>query len=175
MTKAKKETKDQDQQQPPQIIINSQYIRDLSFENPNAPYSLIPTGKQPQIDINFNVTSKKITPPDVKEEDKDKDHLVEVSLIFKAVAKVEDKVSFVVELAYAGVFTVSHLSDEHKHYLVNIEGPRILFPFSRSIIAQVTREGGFPPLLLNPLDFAALYQQKVQNMQKDEKESPTIN
>ena len=81
------------------IIINNQYIRDLSFENPNAPYSLIPSGKQPQIDINFNVTSKKVTPPDVKEEDKDKDHLAEVSLIFKAVAKVDDNNS----VFYAGI------------------------------------------------------------------------
>lgn len=173
----KKQTEAQ-QNQPPQIIINSQYVRDFSFENPNAPFSILPNQKPPQINIDFNISSRDIQPPqeasNVKNKDKkdeaQKSHLTEISLIFKAEAKHEDKVAFIVELSYSGIFTTSHLSDEHKHYLINIEGPRILFPFCRSIIAQTTRDGGFPPLLLNPLDFGALYQQKMEQLQKKQAE-----
>jgi len=143
----------------PQIIINAQYIKDLSFENPNAPMSLVPSKEQPKIELNFKIDHKKITPP--KEEESDVEKLLEITMTITAEAKVEDSKAFVIELSYAGVFTVEHMNDQQKHVLKYIEGPRMLFPFCRAIISSTTREGGFPPLMLSPIDFVALYKQQM--------------
>lgn len=133
------------------ITVNAQYIKDLSFENPNAPQSLIPSDKAPDVDVNLNVEARKI-----------QDNTFEVALVVHAEAKAGDRVNFVVELNYAGIFTLSNIPEEHLQPVLMIEGPRLLFPFVREIVANATRGGGFPPLLINPIDFAAMYQQNVK-------------
>ncbi len=128
------------------IIVNAQYIKDLSFENPNAPQSLAPTNVQPQLDVHVDVQTR--TGPEDS---------YEVTLHLKAEAKAGEMTAFVVELAYAGLFTLKGLPKEALQPVLLIEAPRILFPFARNIIADVTRDGGFAPLMINPIDFADMF------------------
>ncbi|NVK35394.1 MAG: protein-export chaperone SecB [Rhodobacteraceae bacterium] len=129
----------------PGMNILGQYIKDLSFENPNAPRSL-QQGEQPKLDINVNVTAQPVG-----------EEQFEVVLTLNAKAERPDLVMFNVELIYAGLFRISGVPQEHMHPFVMIECPRMLFPFARNIMAEATRNGGFPPLLLDPIDFAQLY------------------
>lgn len=164
-SKETQKTTDEQSTDTPQIIINAQYIKDLSFENPNAPLSLVPTNEQPNIDLNFKIDHRKITPPDEKDSDVEK--LVEISMTVTAEAKIKDSQAFLVELTYAGVFTVEHMNDQQKHVLKYIEGPRMIFPFARAIISSTVKEGGFPPLMLSPIDFVALYKQQMEQHQAE--------
>src|SRR5690606_32134971 len=130
----------------PGIRILAQFIRDLSFENPKAPDSLRAGAPQPQIDlgVEMNAWGRE-------------DGLFEVDLKLSARASREDGPVFVAELLYGGVFAVSGVSNEELEGVLLIECPRFLFPFARRIMADVTSEGGFPPFLLDPIDFAAIY------------------
>lgn len=132
------------------ITVNAQYIKDLSFENPNAPQSLISSGKAPDVDVNINVEARKLG-----------DTTFEVALKINATAKVEDNTAFIVELTYAAVMTLTNIPDDQIQPVLMIEGPRLMFPFARQIVADATRDGGFPPLLINPIDFVAMYQQNA--------------
>lgn len=143
------------QQQAP-LIINGQYIKDLSFESPNSPGILTELqNHQPDINVNVNVTTTKIegkdTPPNI----------YEIILELTSEMKVDGKVGFLVELKYAGVFTLN-VAEEHLKPVMLIECPRILFPFARQVLSDVTQGGGFMPLMLQPIDFAALYQSGTQ-------------
>lgn len=138
---------------PPQLLVLAQYIKDLSFENPNAPTSLN-QGMQPQIQISVNVNAKPMTATDF-----------EVELRLEGKAETAGKVMFNIELVFAGVFRIQNVPQETLNALVLIECPRLLFPFAREIIATSVRNGGFPPLLLDPIDFVALYQQRVAQLQ----------
>ncbi len=129
----------------PQLLIRTQYVKDLSFENPHAPASLRESAA-PQIEISVSVNGKSM---------EGDDH--EIELILTASAKRGDEVAFVAELTYAGVFHLSGFTPEQLHPLVMIECPRHLFPFARRVLADCTRDGGFPPLMLDPIDFLALY------------------
>ncbi len=129
----------------PQVSIIAQYVKDLSFENPNAPASLQTQG-QPQIEVQVNVGANRVG-----------DEVFEIGLKIEARAKVEDQVSFAVELLYAGLFGLRNVPEEALEPFLLVEAPRILFPFARRVIADATRDGGFPPLLLEPIDFGALY------------------
>lgn len=131
----------------PQMNVLVQYIRDLSFENPNAPNSLSPRDTGPQLNINVSVNAKPLTQADF-----------EVSLTLTARASHGSDIVFNVELVYGGIFRIQNVAEEHLHPYVMIECPRILFPFARKIIADATAGGGFPPLLIDPIDFVALYQ-----------------
>jgi len=133
----------------PGMQILGQYIKDLSFENPNAPRSL-QQGEQPKLDINVNVGASQLG-----------EGQFEVVITLTAKAERPDMVMFNVELVYAGLFKVSGVPEEHMHPFVMIECPRMLFPFARNILAEATRNGGFPPLLLDPIDFAQLYRQNM--------------
>jgi len=137
----------------PGMNILGQYIKDLSFENPNSPQSL-QQGDQPKLDINVNVGAQPLG------EDQ-----FEVVLTLSTKAERPDMVMFNVELVYAGVFKISGVPQEHMHPFVMIECPRMLFPFARNILADATRNGGFPPLLLDPIDFAQLYRQNMANQE----------
>lgn len=128
-----------------QLIVNAQYIKDLSFENPHAPNSLRPQTTQPQVEINVDVRAQNLGPD-----------TFEVVLTIKSSAKIQDEALFLVELAYAGVVTVRNVPQEFLSAVVLVETPRLLFPFARNIIADTTRDGGFPPLMINPIDFAEL-------------------
>ena len=130
----------------PRIAVKAQYIQDLSFENPNAPGSL--TGPEaPQVDIGVNVNARGAGGNDF-----------EIMLKITANAKQADKAVFVLELVYGGLFTLENIPQERLRALCLIECPRILFPFARRIVADATRDGGFPPLFLEPIDFVKLYQ-----------------
>lgn len=138
------------QQAQPSLRILGQYLKDLSFENPNAPQTL--SGQvQPDINISVNVNARNLTASDF-----------EVELHLDAKATVQDKVVFAAELVYAGTFRLENFPQQMMHPAVLIECPRILFPFARQILAEATRNGGFPPLMLDPIDFAAMYQRRLQ-------------
>ena len=138
---------------PGQLNVLVQYTKDLSFENPNAPRSLGPAEKQPEISIKINVGANTIG------EDQ-----YEVVLQIEGKAETGGLMLFNFELAYAGVFRILHVPQENLHPVIMIECPRLLFPFAREIIATAVRDGGFPPLLLDPVDFVALYRQKMAQM-----------
>ncbi|WP_439534705.1 protein-export chaperone SecB [Polymorphobacter sp.] len=129
----------------PQVSILTQYVKDLSFENPNAPASLQAEG-QPRIDVNVGVNARRAA-----------DNMYEVELKISATAMVGETTSFVVDLLYAGVFGLANVPEEALEPFLIIEAPRILFPFARRIVADATRDGGFPPLMLDPIDFHSLY------------------
>lgn len=139
---------------PPQLNVLAQYIRDFSFENPNAPKSLSPSQQQPSINIQINVNAKPLSDTDF-----------EVELKLDGKAEMSNLVLFSFDLLYAGVFRVQNIPQDNVHPLVMIECPRILFPFAREIIASAVRNGGFPPLLIDPIDFVALYRQKMSALQ----------
>jgi preprotein translocase subunit SecB len=130
----------------PGIRILAQFIRDLSFENPRAPDALRPGQDQPQIDLNVEMNARGR-----------EDGLFEVDLKLSARAARGDGPLFMVELLYGGVFQISGVPAEDMEPVLLIECPRYLFPFARRVIADVTSEGGFPPFLLDPIDFAGVY------------------
>jgi preprotein translocase subunit SecB len=135
----------------PSMRILGQYLKDLSFENPNAPQALAPQQNQPDINIAVNVNARNLAPTDF-----------EVELHLDAKATSEGKVIFASELLYAGVFRMENFPANMLHAAVLIECPRMLFPFARQILADATRNGGFPPLMLDPIDFAGMYQKRMQ-------------
>lgn len=130
------------------ITIHAQYIKDLSFENPNAPES-VALQQQPQINIDVDVEAR--TTQDQK--------LHEVVLKLEVKANIGEKVGFIAELQYGAVVTLE-VPDEHRLPVLLIEVPRLLFPFARKIIADLTADGGFPPLMMHPIDFADLFRKK---------------
>lgn len=130
----------------PGIRILAQFIKDLSFENPRAPDALRATQAQPQIDLGVEMNAR----------GRD-DGLFEVELKLSARATREDGPLFVVELVYGGIFQIGGVPAEEIEPVLLIECPRYLFPFARRIISDVTAEGGFPPFLLDPIDFAGVY------------------
>ena len=138
----------------PQLSVLGQYVKDLSFENPNAPRSLAPTQTQPPINIQINVGVQQLAETDY-----------EVTLKLEGKAESSGTVLFAFDLTFAGVFRVQNVPQETLQPLVMIECPRLLFPFAREIVATAVRNGGFPPLLLDPVDFVALYQQRAAQMQ----------
>jgi preprotein translocase subunit SecB len=138
----------------PQLSCLAQYVKDLSFENPNAPRSLQQT-EPPQISVQVNVTAKPMAETDV-----------EVELKLEGKAEVGGTLMFSFELTFAGVFRILNVPQEQVQPIMMIECPRILFPFAREIVATSVRNGGYPPLLLDPIDFVSLYQQRLQAAQQ---------
>lgn len=133
------------------VIVQGQYLRDLSFESPNAPESLQMMSGQPDINVEINVKPQKVG-----------DNDYEVTLYMRVTAEEGGKNIFIVECDYAGLFSLSDdIPEEAIDPIVAIEAPRLLFPFTRNIIADAIREGGFPPLLIQPIDFVSLYEQQM--------------
>ena len=134
------------------FLINAQFLKDLSFENPQAPDSLRNVKSNPSFKIDADVKSKEL-----------KNHganIFEVELAIKCETKSEDTTLFLVEGIYNGIFTIENASAEILDKILLIECPKFLFPFLRSIIANCTREAGFPPLMIAPLDFIGMYENK---------------
>ena len=138
----------------PQLNVVAQYIKDFSFENPNAPRSLAPSGQQPQIGIQIKVDATPMSDTDV-----------EVALKLEGKAEAAGSLMFAFDLTYAGVFRILNVPEDSMNALVLIECPRLLFPFAREIVATTVRNGGFPPLLLDPVDFVGLYRQRMSQLQ----------
>ncbi len=142
---------------PPQLFINAQYIKDLSFENPRAPQSLIQQKAQPEVSLDVDVKARNLAP-----------ELFEVSLTISAQAKAEGETVFIVQLTYCGVVTIKDATQDIIAGMILVETPRLLFPFARNVIATATREGGFPPLLINPIDFSELLRREHAKAQAAE-------
>jgi len=138
----------------PQIGILAQYVKDFSFENPNAPRSMAPSTQAPAINIQIAVDAAPLTDADV-----------EVTLRLEGKAESQGLLLFGFELLYCGVFRVQNVPGDSLQPVILIECPRLLFPFAREIVATATRNGGFPPLLLEPIDFVALYRQRMAAVQ----------
>lgn len=132
----------------------TQYVKDLSVENPRAPESFQWT-EQPSLDVQFNIGSRKIN-----------DEVSEIELKIAVNAKSSQGTAYIVELAYCGLVGMRNMSDEQKHAFTYAEAPRILFPFARRVIADAVRDAGFAPLLLDPIDFNGLYIQQLQQQQQ---------
>lgn len=141
----------------PQLNVVAQYIKDFSFENPNAPQSLQTGSEPPQISIQINVDANPLSDTDI-----------EVAIKLDGKAEMAGNLMFRFELVFAGIFRVRNVPQESLNAIVLIECPRLLFPFAREIIATAVRNGGFPPLLLDPVDFVSLYRQKMEQLQPGE-------
>src|SRR5712691_6803255 len=139
---------------PPQLNVVAQYIKDFSFENPNAPRSLTASKEPPQIGIQINVNASPLTDTDI-----------EVVLNLEGKAETGGTLMFSFALEFAGVFRIRNVPQESLNAVVLIECPRLLFPFAREIVATAVRNGGFPPLLLDPVDFVGLYRRKMEELQ----------
>ncbi len=146
----------------PEMFVNVQYVKDLSFENPRAPQSLLQPAVQPEVAINVDVKARNLNP-----------EAYEVVLTINVNANAQGEPVFLVELAYAAVVTVRNASEQMLAGLVLVETPRIMFPFARAIIANATRDGGFPPLLINPIDFADLLRRQQLAAQAEMPATPT--
>jgi len=137
------------------IVINAQYVKDFSFENPNAPQTLLPNQPAPQVSVAVDVRGQQVG-----------ENLHEVVLEMRCEAKVGENTAFLVELSYAGLFTIQGIPEEHVRAVLLIEAPRLLFPFARAIVADATRDGGYPPLMINPIDFTDLYRRQMAQPQQ---------
>jgi preprotein translocase subunit SecB len=127
------------------LIVNAQYIKDLSFENPRAPHSLAQQPSAPAVDINVDVNAQPLSPD-----------TYEVVLTINASAKINDETLFILELVYGAVVTVRNVPRDMLPPVLLVETPRLMFPFARNIVADATQNGGFPPLMINPIDFTEL-------------------
>ena len=139
----------------PQVGVLAQYVKDLSFENPNAP-AVYQWQSQPQMDVQFNIGTQPAGAD-----------IHEVSLKIDITAKADEGTAFRIELLYAGLFALRNIPAEQLQPFLLAEAPRMLFPFARKIIADAAIEGGFPPLRLDPIDFAGLYMQSAAQQAAD--------
>ena len=137
-----------------QLNVLGQFIKDLSFESPNSPNSLQGPGGNPKLEVNVNVQGRKHA-----------DDVYEVGLQFEAQAKNDEGVIYNIELVYAGLFRLTNIPENLLQPVLFIDCPAVLFPFLRRLVGDLTREGGFPPLFLDPIDFASLYQQNAAQAQ----------
>lgn len=136
------------QEQPP-LMVNGQYVKDLSFEVPGAPAIFGEMNGNPDIPIHVDISVNPL-----------QDNVFEVVLHIKVDAQLDGRPVFIAEVAYGGVFTVNVPADQVQPLLL-VECPRLLFPFARVIIADLTRDGGFPPLMIQPIDFIQLYRTRL--------------
>lgn len=144
----------------PQVMIHAQYVKDLSFENPNAVAAHLEPGQTPQVEVGVQVNGDKIN-----------DNQYEVRLHLTAKASTDEKALFLVDLTYAGIVSASDVTPEQLNPLIMIEGPRLLFPFARAIVSNMTRDGGFMPLNLQPVDFVAVYRHSLEAQRKAAEEA----
>ena len=135
---------------PVNLGVIAQYVKDLSFENPGAPATLRPRQKTPNLNISISVEPSRIN---------ETDHEVQLKIDARAVDG--ETVLFAIELVYAGAFRITNARPEDVQPITMVECPRLLFPFARQVLADASRNGGFPPLLLDPIDFQALYRQRM--------------
>lgn len=153
-----------DAEEQPPLVIHGQYIKDLSFEVPNSPgiYGKM-MQQQPDVSVNVDVDAQKMS-----------DTQFEVIIKIRADCKIKEEVAFIAELSYGGIFEIN-VPQEHLEPMLLIECPRMLFPFARHIIANTTRDGSFPPMMLNPVDFAGMYRARLEAIAAKEAEGETQN
>jgi len=139
----------------PQVGVIAHYVKDLSFENPSAP-AVYQWQSQPQMDVQVNIGAQNVGTA-----------VHEVQLKIDVTAKSEQGTAFRVDLLYAGLFALRNIPNEQLQPFLLAEGPRLLFPFARQVIADTVIQGGFPPLLLDPIDFGGLYMQRAAQAQAE--------
>ena len=133
-----------------QFGILVQFIKDLSFESPNSPVSLQAPGENPKLEVNVQVQAFKHD-----------DEIYEVDLVFESKAASDNGVIYNVELVYGGMFRAMNIPEQYIVPVLYVDAPNIMFPFLRRVVADLTRDGGFQPLMLDPIDFTALYQENA--------------
>jgi preprotein translocase subunit SecB len=136
-----------------QVRVLAQFVKDLSFECPNVHKLIEAQGEAPELRVEVNVNAQKIA-----------DTVFESAIVFKAQAGAKIGTVYDLELTYAGLFHVANLPEQALEPFLVIECPTLLFPFVRRLVADLTREGGFPPLLLDPINFANLYAKRQQEL-----------
>ena len=142
----------------PTIGLITQYVKDLSFENPNAP-AVYQWQNQPDIDVQFNISAEKPG-----------DDVHEVALKIEVKAKTSEGMAFAVDVVFAGLFGMRNIPEDQIQPFLFAEAPRLLFPFARRVLADAVRDGGFPPLMLDPIDFNGLYLQQLQARAAEEQQ-----
>jgi preprotein translocase subunit SecB len=141
----------QENDQKPHVSVNAQYIKDLSFESPNAPTSLGKSDISPSVSFALDIDIKRVGESET----------FKVALNITSTASRNSEVAFIIELVYEGIFTLTNINEDNYHFILGVHCPGILFPFARRIIADVTQSGGFQPLMIDPIDFAALYHKRL--------------
>lgn len=139
-------TADASKENQPNAQVIAQFIKDLSFENPSIERVLNLKTQQPELKVEVNVAAKRLN-----------DGIFESAIEFSAKAEISEGVLYDIELVYAGLFKLENLPEEAIEPMLLVNSPMLLFPFVRRIVADITREGGFPPLFLDPIDFNHLY------------------
>ena len=147
----------------PSFSLIGQYIRDMSFESPGAPASIMLGGANPNFSVGINVGVRKQS-----------DDIYAVEITLNAKAEREKNVLFNVELIYGGVFRVKNIPEDQLAPLLLVECPRLIFPFARQVLASVTQQGGFPPLMMEPVDFNGIYQQNLKALQDAQRTAPPV-
>jgi len=140
------------------IAINGQYIKDLSFENPKAPQIFIEKDVTPKIDVSIDINATKL-----------QKEVFEVELSINAKAKSGEDTIFIAELIYAGIFTIKDIKETLIEEVLFIQCPTLIFPFARRIVSDTTRDAGFPPLMLNPINFEVMYKNRKDKIKRDRK------
>ena len=150
----------------PVFSVQKLYIKDVSFESPNAPAIFVTPTDQPKIEMNLSTENRRV----------DTDHW-EVTLKISSVARdsQSEKVLFEVEVEHAGLFYMKNIPEEHLATLVGVDCPTIIFPYIRQLISQLTVDGGFMPLVLEPVNFAAAFQSSQQQLAEQQEEPPVVN
>ena len=146
----------------PQVAALAQYVKDLSVENPSAP-QVYQWNEQPQLDVQFNIAVNKVA-----------DEVHEVVLKIDASARSTSGVQFVLDLSYAGIFGLRNIPEDALPAFLLVEAPRLLFPFARQVVASATQDAGFPPLMLDPIDFAGIYMSQVEAAQGQGGDQPLV-
>ena len=142
------------------LILHAQYIKDLSFENPNAPDSYRAGQTSPQTDLSINVDARKLDDPAIE-------NLFEVTMKISAKATRDGKTIFLADILYGVTVSIHNIPESQFHPMLLIEAPRIAFPYARKILGDLTQDGGYPPLLLSPVDFTALYLNRFGKKETD--------
>jgi preprotein translocase subunit SecB len=137
----------------PQVAMIAQYVKDLSFENPNAPV-IYQAPEQPKIDVQFNIGSNPLG-----------DDIYEVTLKIEVTATMGEMTAYAVELIYAGLFGIRNVPEEHIPPFLFAEAPRLMFPYARRVVSDAIRDGNFAPLMIEPIDFGALYMAQVEQQE----------
>ena len=157
----KKKPANTENTQAPHISVVAQYLKDLSFENPNAPEILKPQNTEPKISLDLDVGVKKI----------EENNIFEVALSITAKTTVSEKTLFIVDVKYAGLFNLVNVKEEMMGPLLGVDCASIIFPFVHKIIADATQAGGFQPLMLDPIDFASLYTKRMKELQAEQEKA----
>jgi preprotein translocase subunit SecB len=145
----------------PAMHLRAQYTKDLSFENPNAPDSIFNLQQAPELEVNVNLAAQRL-----------EEAIFELAIQINVRAKSDDKTVFLIDLSYAGIFELQNIPEDAIEQVIFVQGAFLLFPYARRVISDVSRDGGFPPLQLEPVDFLTMYQQQREHIQRQEAPQP---